>query len=489
MFCDSCRTKYELFFKSRHAVFRYRTNPVVCEYISPAAAVITGFAVSEYREDPELLCRIVHPKDRHLLDPGALLEHSGDPSLVRFIRKDGSVIWMEVSSAATRDVSGSVVTIEGIAADVSERVKLERRVNQAQHLEAIGRLAGGVAHDFNNILTLILGHSNLALSQIASEDPLRRDVEAINDAAERGALLTRQLLALGGRPILPSVLDLNAVVLQIKRLLERIVGENITIITNLSADSVRIKAGLGEVERVILNLVVNARDAMPRGGKLTISTLGVEPNVILSVTDTGTGIDPRTLAQIFEPFFSTKADGTGLGLSTVHEIVKHNDGDISVESRVGTGTTFRIQFPRTNDPASPVTIPKAGAEQRVSHQTVLIVEDDDRLRAVIAKVLKNAGYRVYEAKDATEALQIFDTSTSPIDLLLTDLILPDSDGAALADKISAESERTAVLYMSGYPDQELRRVDHLRFERAFIRKPFDPQDLIERVRQMLDFAQ
>lgn len=472
---------------AKDAIFRYGNNPFTCEYMSPAVAAITGYTPEEYYLNPELPWNIVHPQDQHLLTTSALIAPSGEPVVLRIIRKDGRVIWTEHHNAAVYDESGQVVAIEGTIRDISERITLEAKLSQAQKMDAIGRLAGGVAHDFNNMLTVVLSYSALALQNIRAEDPLRLHIEGIRRAAERAAMLTRQLTALSRRQFrVPSILDPNIVVEDMKGMLGRLIGEQIDFTTALNPAVGHIKADLSQIEQVVLNLVINARDAMPNGGKLTIETYPDGPYAVLAVSDTGTGIDPETLEHVFEPFFTTKPEGSGVGLATVYGIATQNGGDVSVETEVGAGTTFRVLFPRTNAAVTKLETVRPLFVKASLHETVLLVEDDDEVRAATAQTLETEGYRVYTAKTAGEALKIYQSSAVPVDLLLADLVLTDMDGGELAARISALKRRTAVLFMSGYSDRELARHRNLDFDRAFIRKPFQPKELIEKMRLVLD---
>jgi two-component system cell cycle sensor histidine kinase/response regulator CckA len=471
---------------AQDAIFRYSNEPMRCEYMSPAVTHITGYTPEEYYADPYLLWNIVHPQDQHLLTTSALMAPGGEPVTLRIIRKDAHVIWAEHRTMAVYDDSGQVVATEGVVRDISERMTLEARLNQSQKMEAIGRLAGGVAHDFNNMLTVVLGYSGLVLQNIRAEDPLKQYVEGIKRASERAAQLTRQLLALGRRHfLLPAVLDLNSVVEDMKGMLSRLIGEHIELVTQLSPQAVRIKADLSQIEQVMLNLVINARDAMLQGGTLTIETASEGPYAVLSVTDTGIGIDSETLQHVFEPFFTTKPEGSGLGLATVQAIVTQSGGEVSVETEVGSGTTFRILIPRTAAPITRILTAQSFSAKSLSHETVLIVEDEDQVRTVTAEVLETEGYRVLQAKTAAEARLMYQTTVIPIDLLLTDLVLTDMDGVELAARISAMNRGTAVLYMSGYSDKELIKFGNFDV-RMFIQKPLNPKTLAEKVRQTLD---
>ncbi|TAL11564.1 MAG: response regulator [Nitrospirae bacterium] len=382
--------------------------------------------------------------------------------------------------------------------------KLEEQLRQAQKMEAVGRLAGGIAHDFNNVLTIIKGYSDLALGQMAPQDPQRARLQYIKDAGERAASLTRQLLAFSRRQVLESkVLDLNAIVTNLYEMLPRLIGEDIDIVSILKPGLGRMKADPGQIEQVILNLAVNARDAMPQGGKMTIETANVAldenyardhatvqpgPHVMLAVSDTGHGMDAETSARIFEPFFTTKeiGQGTGLGLAMVYGIVKQSGGSIWVYSEPGKGTTFKIYFPRVED-ALEVQEP---AEDRPrilrGTETVLVAEDEEMVRNLMQTILEAQGYAVLVARNATEALSIGHRHHGSIPLLVTDVVMPGMSGRELAAQLAMVHPEAKVLYVSGYTDDAVVRHGVLNAGLAFLQKPFSAESFLFKVRDALD---
>jgi PAS domain S-box-containing protein len=414
--------------------------------------------------------------------------------------KDGREVAVEGSINASLRPDATPAT-RGVFRDVTERKRLEQQLLQSQRMDAVGRLAGGVAHDFNNLLTVINGYCDFALQQIAASDPLRHDIEEIHRAGERAAELTRQLLAFSRRQVLqPKVVDLNAAVAGMGKMLERLIGEHIELATAPGPSLGRIMADPGQLEQVIVNLAVNARDAMPGGGKLLLETRNVElgeayseahpyvepkPYVMLSVSDTGPGMDAATRAQIFEPFFTTKEHGTGLGLATVYGIVKQSGGSIEVYSEPGRGTTFKLYFPRTDGDA-PAREQRAGAWAPGGSETVLVAEDEPRLRNLAVEILRRCGYEVLEAADGDEALRVCEGHKGPIHLVVTDVVMPKRSGRELAEQLALARPRTKVLYMSGYTDDAIVRHGVLEEGVPFIGKPFSPDALARKVRDVLD---
>jgi PAS domain S-box-containing protein len=408
------------------------------------------------------------------------------------------------------DLSASLVPIRGepvvlaIARDVTERNRLERQFQQAQKMEAIGQLAGGVAHDFNNLLTAILGYSELLLQTFPEDDGRRQDVEEIQKAGQSASSLTRQLLAFSRKQILePVVLDLNAVVANLHRMARRLIGEDIEIITHLDPALGRVKADAGQIEQVFLNMAVNARDAMPAGGTLTIETGNVEldesyvgthpgaapgPHVVLALSDTGHGMDEQTQSHLFEPFFTTKekGKGTGLGLATVYGIVKQSGGSIRVYSEVGHGTTFRVYFPRVEGVAVSLVSARSPVQPPTGTETILLAEDSSGLRKLARKVLERYGYTVLDAPNGDEALQICERHQGAIHLLLTDVVMPGMSGRALADRVTSLHPATKVLYTSGYTDSAIVHHGVLAAGTAFLQKPYAPEALARKVRDVLD---
>jgi two-component system cell cycle sensor histidine kinase/response regulator CckA len=417
------------------------------------------------------------------------------------LAKDGHRIQVEVASRVIEE-DGNPVGIEAICRDISERRQLEEQLRQAQRLEAIGRLAGGIAHDFNNLLTVISGYTEELLEQ---RDPgSEAELEEIAAAAERATILTRQLLAFSRRQLLqPRIIDLNEVVAGIMPMLTRLIGEDIDLVASLDPALDHVMADPNQIEQVLLNLVINARDAMPQGGKLTIETGNVEldenyvadrpearvgMHATLAVSDNGVGMDSETAARIFDPFFTTKAVGvgTGLGLSTVYGVVKQSGGNVWVYSELGKGSTFKVYLPAAAEaavveqPGLPEAVTAAGSE------TVLLVEDEEAVRDLAAGMLRKRGYTVFATGSATEALRLADEHHDRIDLLLTDLVMPELNGPELAEQIAARIPTVRVLYMSGYADEAVTRNGTLETGTAYLEKPFSATELGQKVREALD---
>jgi signal transduction histidine kinase len=388
---------------------------------------------------------------------------------------------------------------------IVEREKTEEGLRQFQRLEAVGRLAGGVAHDFNNLLGVILGQSEILLDR-SLEDASIRGIEMIRKAAERGASLTRQLLAFSRQQVLESrIVDLNAVVTDLHSLLQRLIGEDIELVFRTDPKLGRVKADPGQLEQVIMNLAINARDAMPQGGKLTIATENAEldetyvdrhsmvqpgPYVVLVVSDNGCGMDAEILSHMFEPFFTTKelGKGTGLGLATVYGIVKQSGGYVWAYSEPGQGTSFKIYLPRVEAPAdTPIPAEATGKPVRGS-ETILIVEDDDSLRELTGEFLQSSGYTVIEARRPDEALRISEQREGPIDFLLTDVIMPGMNGRQLAAQLASSRPKMKVLYISGYTDDAIMQHGLLEEGIAFLQKPYTRYALTRKVRDVLDSA-
>ncbi|MGE5567585.1 MAG: response regulator [Rhodospirillales bacterium] len=424
---------------------------------------------------------------------------------VEVVHSDGSRATCLVSSAPVRDSQGFIVAAVATLHDVTERMQLEQQLRQAQKMEAIGRLAGGVAHDFNNLLTIISGYAQMLYDSLGPQDAMRRDVEPIIEAANRAAVLTRQLLTFSRRQIVqPRLLDVNRQVSRMNRMLRRVIGEDVELITSLKSGQSSIKADPGQLEQVILNLAINARDAMPHGGKLTIETAEIEIGnnssgapqelapgryVVLALSDTGVGMDAEVKSHLFEPFFTTKGKGkgTGLGLSTVYGIVKQCHGEIVIDSEVGRGTTVRIYFPvaevpgrRHHEVESQSTAAGKGTE------TILLVEDEEEVRRLAREMLARQGYRVIEAGSGAEAMRIWHKRRGSIDMLLTDVVMPRMSGRELADKMRESRPDLKVMYMSGYTDDVIARHGVLDSGTAFLSKPFTSEALSRKVRSVLD---
>jgi two-component system, cell cycle sensor histidine kinase and response regulator CckA len=425
------------------------------------------------------------------------------------LRKDGTRFWASVAVTALFDPDRTVVGYAAIVRDLTERREAEaalRRsedhLRQAQKMEGIGRLAGGIAHDFNNLLTAIQGHAQFLLEDLEQGSSPYGDAEEIKRAADRASALTRQLLAFSRKQVLqPQLLDVNHVIREMQKLLRRVIREDIEVFTTLDPEVHPVLADAGQLEQVVMNLAVNARDAMPGGGSFTIQTANVRVDrttgsaglvvapgeyVQLSVSDTGVGMDRETQAKIFEPFFTTKPEGqgTGLGLATVYGIVKQWNGTISVYSEPGRGTTFRILAPR----GSAAGERRAPAASEMAHgwEAVLLVEDDTALRGLASKTLQDRGYSVLESGSAEEALRLAAEYDGPIDLVLTDIILPDMSGRRLADSIRSLHPGTKLLFMSGFTASDVVRQGLIDADAAFIEKPYGPEKLAGKVREVLD---
>jgi PAS domain S-box-containing protein len=420
----------------------------------------------------------------------------------RLARPDGSTRQAEYSATADLLPERHLLIVR----DVSERKRLEEQLRQAQKMEALGRLAGGVAHDFNNLLTAITSYSEMLLEGFADDDPARRHAEEIIRASDRAAALTRQLLAYSRQQVLaPQVMNLNTVVAGLERLLRRLIGEDVNLVTNLAPGLRRVKADPGQIEQVIMNLAVNARDAMPDGGKLTITTANVELDeayawahvdvqpgayVQLSVSDTGSGMTEQVRARVFEPFFTTKdvGKGTGLGLSTVYGIIKQSEGHIEVESEPGAGTTFHVFLPQVIEPARPTMHAMPLARALRGSETVLLVEDDDVVRALTRTVLERQGYTILEASHGVEAIQMCGRYQGPLHMVLTDVVMPYMNGRQLYGQLARLRPGIKVLYMSGYTGGAIGHLGELEAEGAFLQKPFPAGMLARKVREVLDAA-
>jgi two-component system cell cycle sensor histidine kinase/response regulator CckA len=419
-------------------------------------------------------------------------------------RKDGSLVDVLLSTAPLQDGSGTTNGVVALLLDVTERRELEEQLRQSQRLEAVGQLAGGVAHDFNNLLTVITSYAALLLEDLDPSHPRRNDVQEIVKAADRAASLTQQLLAFGRRQLLqPRVLDVNHTVTELQRMLRRLLTTDIELVTVLDPDLCSVRADPGQLEQVLMNLVVNARDAMPDGGTVTIETAnveiddgsarrhgsGVKPGsyVRLAVSDTGHGMDEDTQAHIFEPFFTTKeaGKGTGLGLSTVYGIVTQSGGFVSCASERGRGASFKVFLPQVDGPAEPGSGVGRAATPR-GKESVLVVEDDDAVRSVAKQILSKHGYVVLEAADGAAALRLYAATSPPVDLILTDVIMPEMSGSEMARQLRERHPAVRVLYMSGYTGEAARRQRMLERGAECIEKPFTPEALTAKVREMLD---
>jgi two-component system cell cycle sensor histidine kinase/response regulator CckA len=422
----------------------------------------------------------------------------------RVTRPDGTVRWVRARAFPVYNPTRELYRVVGLVEDITEVRRTEEQLLQAQKMEAIGRLAGGVAHDFNNLLTAILGYSELVLQDLGPDHASAADVKEIRAAGQSAESLTRQLLAFSRRQILqPQTLDLNKVLTRVDGLLQRIIGEDIDLTMKLTAPLGRVSADPGQIEQVVLNLAVNARDAMPHGGKLTIETANVTldddyvsqhtgatvgPHVMVAVTDTGTGMDQATQRRLFEPFFTTKEPGrgTGLGLATVYGIVAQSRGSIWVYSELGQGSTFKVYLPVTTEEVTAPALVELSPTALSGTETVLVVEDQQEARSVICETLRRRGYTVIEAINGPDAIVKGRQLEVAIDVMLTDVVMPGMGGRRVAEVIRATRPHLKVVYMSGYTDGAI--VDHGILEPGvtFVQKPFATETLLRKIRDVLD---
>ncbi|MBI1865278.1 MAG: PAS domain S-box protein [Nitrospirae bacterium] len=480
------------------------TNPdAAIVYVNRAFEKQTGYTREEVLgKRPSILQSGRHDRAFYERMWGTLLKGEAWTGVLVNRRKDGTLYQEETVISPIRDADGRIANYVAIKLDVTRERELEAQLRQSQKMEAVGRLAGGVAHDFNNMLTVITGYSEFLLKRLSESDPIRSEISAIRQAGERAAGLTRQLLAFSRRQVLaPQVLSLNKVVSEMEKMLGRLIGEDVEIIMVLGRGLSNVKADPGQIEQVVMNLAVNARDAMPEGGKLTIETadvdlseayvrehVGVVPgrHVMLSVSDTGHGMDDETRSHIFEPFFTTKevGKGTGLGLATVYGIVKQSGGHVSVYSEPGRGTAFKIYLPRAEEEATPgqEVVP---SEELRGTETVLLVEDEEGVRDLASRVLRENGYTVFEAENGQTALDVLDRHEGPVDLVLTDVVMPGMNGFELTKRASVLRPGSDVLYMSGYTEEMIGERGLLEADIPFLPKPFTPEALLRKVREVL----
>jgi len=476
-------------------------------YVSPQVETMLGYSPEEWLAESRNWACHVPPEDLPIVSSAEDRSARGEPfqAEYRLKRKDGEVIWVSDSAVVVHG-SDSHPVMEGLIVDITDRKMLEDQLQQARKMEAVGRLAGGVAHDFNNLLTIIKGYVEMALHRCLDRPELHSDIRRIEEAADRAVTLVRQLLAFSRKQVLrPKILDLNTIVMNLDQLLRRLMSENIEMKTFVSRDVGAIKADPGQIEQVIMNLVVNARDALPNGGRILIETSNVDldsaytkdhavvipgPYVLLAVSDTGVGMTSDTVGHIFEPFYTTKESGrgTGLGLSTVYGIVKQSGGYIWVYSELGKGTTFKVYLPRVTDaiPVSvaPATVPSSTT--RKGKETILLVEDEPDLRELTQMVLSERGYTVIGAPSPAEAERLAGNNGAEIHLLLTDVVMPGISGRELAKRLTGRFPNLRVMYMSGYTYNVIAEDGTLEEGMSFLQKPFTPQALAEKVREALD---
>ena len=470
-------------------------------FVNTKMAAMLGYVPEEMAQKPvaDFLPDEDRPAQLQRFETG---NSSTSASDVRLKRKDGKLIWTILASSQMLDASGRRSGTLAMFTDVTDRKALEEQFRQAQKLEAVGRFAGGVAHDFNNLLTVITGYSQLLLRRLENDSALRIQVEKIEAAAGQAANLTRQLLSFSRRRVFQAeVVDLNAVIRNFQKLCLPIIGVDVELVTKLDPLVVHVRADIGQLDQVLMNLVVNARDAMPRGGRLTIETANIPPGavpsgasakdpaasyVLLAVRDTGTGMDAETQSHIFEPFFTTKEEGkgTGLGLSTVHGIVCQHGGSIEVNSEPGKGTCFSIYLPSVAEQVRNAPSSENSTEWPRGNETVLVVEDRTAVRELVRETLAPCGYRILEAADGKQALEICRTHVQPIDLVITDLIMPGLNGKELAELIKQRHKGTKVLYMSGYGAETLMLEGPDRRD-SLLQKPFSPETLLRKTRDAL----
>jgi len=472
-------------------------------YNSPSYQKLLGYSLEELEKTSAY--DQIHPDDMAAVTAAAQEARTtgvGRRLEYRVRHKSGEWRVLESTASPVRNAAGAVEKLVIVNRDITERRELEQQLVLSQRLEAVGKLSGGIAHDFNNLLGVIIGYSEALQQSIGPENPLREAIDEIQKAGQRAATLTQQLLAFSRKQVLePKILDLNSIVEDMRKMLRRLIGEDIELNFNMPADLGRVKADRGQLEQVILNLAVNARDAMPHGGELKIETANAQLGekdvlryryvipgryIVLTVGDTGTGMDAKTKSHIFEPFFTTKekGKGTGLGLATVYGVVKQSGGYIWLESEPGKGTTFRIFLPRVEGVAE-VAAPAEPVKRGDGPRTILLVEDEPSLRKLTHRTLKDMGYSVLEANDAAQAIDVARSTDAPIDLLLTDVIMPGMSGGDLAKKLSPENPHMRVLFMSGYTDGAIEVRGSLPPGMSVLRKPFTRDVLVRTVEAAL----
>lgn len=476
-------------------------------YVSPNVTEF-GYSTDEWSKRPDMWVSVLHEEDRERILSAteiAMRENLETDLEYRIVGRDGTIHWVHDKGRFVLDENNDQIGWQGVIVDITKTKAMEEQLRQSQKLESVGRLAGGIAHDFNNMLTAINGYSDLTLRRLKPDDPLRQNIGEIKRAGERSATLTNQLLAFSRKQMLkPEVLYFNRIIADTAMMLQRLIGENIELVTVLNPDAGPIEVDPGQLTQVIMNLAVNARDAMPQGGKLTLETdniyldedyarrhVSVVPGeyVMLAVSDTGNGMDVETQAHIFEPFFTTKAvgKGTGLGLATVYGIVKQSGGNIWVYSEAGHGTTFKIYLPRVASQQVETAESKADLDELPKGaETILLVEDEQMVRSLTCHILELCGYTVLEAQNGIEASAVCEKSECKIDMLMTDVVMPLMGGRELAERLAQTHPQLRVLFTSGYTDDAIVRHGVIETGTNFIQKPFTPNALAHKVREVLD---
>ncbi|MBX7219133.1 MAG: response regulator [Blastocatellia bacterium] len=486
-------------------VFEFKVPEEVFTFVSQQAERLLGYPLRQWFEEPQFWENHIHPEDREAATTTCkratanLLDHE---FTYRMLAADGREVWLRDIVTVIIE-NNQPVALRGVMIDVTQQRRTEEALHRSQKMEAVGRLAGGVAHDFNNLLTVIKGYTQLLLKKQPQDTVQYRYIEEIKKSADRSSALIRQLLAFSRRQILqPQVIDLNALLTDIKEMMHRLIGEDIELVVASNVDLGRVRADLSQIEQVIVNLVVNARDAMPDGGTLTVTTdnivfadetqvphPGVKPGayVSFSVSDTGVGMDEQTKSRIYEPFFTTKAEkGTGLGLAMVYGIITQSNGFIDVESSPGQGTTFTVCLPRVTEPSLPAEVYVSVERDLRGTETILLVEDEEQLRELMGEALRRQGYQVLEATNGEGALVIFQQQGETIELLVTDVVMPKMSGPELAKYIHKARPDLRVVFMSGY-SRELSATSNGNSDGLpFLWKPFEPDELIRKVREVLD---
>ena len=474
-------------------------------FVSRQAGRVLGYPSEQWVDQPTFWHDRMYAADRdtaYATRKKAIQERRNQECEYRITAADGRLVWLQDVVTVVLD-EGRPVLLRGVMLDITKRKELEEQLRQSQKMEAVGKLAGGIAHDFNNLLTVITGYSELILKRLRDDDPMRRRVEEIKKAGDRAATLTQQLLAFSRRQVLmPKVLDCNGIISSMETMLQRLIGEDINLVTVLEPSIGSVKADPGQLEQVLMNLVVNARDAMPRGGRLTVETSNVEFReafrrgevavasgryMMVAVSDTGIGMDADTQARIFDPFFTTKGPGkgTGLGLATAYGIVKQSGGYIFVHSEVGRGSTFKIYLPRVDASADTVEVAKPAQELPRGSETILLVEDEPGVRELVRDALRLHGYTVLEARHGIEALLVGNQHPGTIHLLITDVVMPQMSGREVADCLRPIRPGIKVLYMSGYTENAVIHHGVLDPGTSFLQKPFTPDTLLQKVGDVL----